>query len=672
MGNKDSMAVKVWPFRVKSKTANKVCYHLHMTTPTLKNRLACLLTILFGLLLPLVAPGKPMLAGSDRRETQQAAPEVPGDLFSWLDPLIEQTMQDAHIPGAVFVLVENGQIAYARGYGLADLARQTPVDVESSLWRVMSLSKPVTAVALMQLVEQNQIDLHTDVNIYLRSFQLADAFGAPVTADQLLTHSAGLDFDLDNIGTEAATPDELVGNARFLTDHPPARIFPPSQHYLYSNAAFDIAGQMVEEVSGVPFADYVERRIFQPLGMTHSSFVQPPPQPDDLVTGYEFDGESHQPIPLPLWQNPPSRAMTATAPDMARFMAALLGDGGPILRPTSVETLLDTHFTYRDGAAGIAYGWEEVNWLGVGALSKDGGAGGALSRIVLLPDQNAGFFLAYNLDDGFGLANAVTEAFLERRFPVELQLSAPAPGAAERGQALTGVYRLTTYSRQTLSKLLRLPWPDYPQVAAQADGRLLVHFAGETVHELIEVAPLHYRTSDGKLDYVFWQDAPGRPAGFAVGAFVTEKVAPYDTNAAHLLMLVAFVLIFLVSAVAGLTVNLRRPPASPLSRRTLWLLTAIAALNGFFIVAFFLLLQWVASGASNLAFNLGMPIELAALVAVPILTGALTVVLLILWLIGWRRRALSPRGLGLVGAFIAVCLLFIPWLNYWNLLGFRW
>jgi CubicO group peptidase (beta-lactamase class C family) len=351
----------------------------------------------------------------------QGGPRDAAELAAWLDPLIEQTMQEAHIPGAVFVLVENGQVAYARGYGLADLARRTPVDVETSLWRVMSLSKPVTAVAIMQLAEQGKLDLHSDVNTYLRSVKLLEAFGAPITADHLLTHSAGLDYDLDDIGTEAAEPAGLVGNAQFLADHTPARVFPPGQHFLYSNAAFDIAGQVVEDVSGRPFADYVDQQIFQPLGMARSSFDQPPPQADGLVTGYEFDG----------------------------------------------------------------------------------------------------------------------------------------------------------------AKLLRLPWPDYPRVSARSDGRLLVQFAPETetTHELIEVAPLHYRSGDGKLDYVFWQDATGRPAGFAVGDFVTEKVAPYDTNAAHILMLITFVGVFLASAVAGLVVSLRRPPTSPLARRTLWPLTAIAALN---------------------------------------------------------------------------------------------
>lgn len=609
---------------------------------------------------------------------QQAAPAAapidPEELAAWLDPLVEQKMAEAHIPGAVFLLVQDGQVAYARGYGLADLEQQAPVDVEGSLWRVMSLSKSVTAVAAMQLAEQGRLDLHADANTYLQSYKLPDAFGQPVTADQLLTHSAGLDWDLDDVGTEAATPDGLVGNARFLNDHPTRRDFPPGQGYLYSNAAFDVAGQIVEDVGGVPFADYVDQHIFQPLGMTRSSFIQPPPQADGLVAGYEFDGESHQPVPLPLWQDPPSRSMTATAPDMARFIQVLLGDGAPILQPESLQTLLDTHFTYLDGTPGLAYGWHDASWPGIDAVSKDGGAPGALSRILLLPDHNLGFFLAYNLDDDFNLGNAVTQEFLERGFPFEAQLPTPAPGAFERGQALAGVYRQTTYSRSTISKLLRLPWPDYPRVSAQEDGRLLVQFAPatETIHELIEVAPLHYRKSDGEFDYVFWQDAQGRPAGFAVGDWVTEKVAWYDTGRMHMLMLIAFVAVFLASAVAGLIISLRRPPTDRLARRSLWLLTATAALNFVFLVVFFLILQLVVLGLSNIDFALGMPTWLAALFVIPLLTIALTFVLLGLGLIGWRRNVFSRRGLALYGSFTLAALLFIPWLNYWNLLGFQW
>ena len=626
------------------------------------------LFIIIGFLL--ATAGRSSLA----RASAAAGPIDPAELAVWLEPLIGQQMAEAHIPGAVFLLVQDGQVAYARGYGLADLEQQTPVEVERSLWRVMSLSKSVTAAAVMQLAEKGQIDLHADANAYLRSYQLPEAFGQPITADQLLTHSAGLDWDLDDIGAEAATPADLIGNAPFLNQHPPRRAFPPGQHYLYSNAAFDLAGQMVEDVSGIPFAEYTDRYIFQPLGMAHSSFLQPPPQADGLVAGYEFDGQSHQPVELPFWQDPPSRSLTSTAADMARFIQAMLGDGAPILQAESLRALLETHFTYRDGQPGLAYGWHDISWPNIDAVAKDGGAPGALSRIFLAPDHDLGFFLAYNLDDDFGMADAIQREMLERTFPYQADLPPTAAGAAERGQALAGVYRQTTYSRLTIAKLLRLPWPDYPRVSALEDGRLMVQFAPdtETTHELLEMAPRHYRKSDGEFDYVFLQDAQGQPAGLAVGDWATEKVAWYDTGRAHMLMLVAFVAFFLGSAVAGLIIGLRRPPAHRLARRGLWLLTAIAALNFVFLVTFFLLLQSVVLGISNIDFAIGMPVWLAALFVLPLLTIALTVVLLALGLAGWRRRAFSGRGLALLGSFTLAALLFIPWLNYWNLLGFNW
>jgi CubicO group peptidase (beta-lactamase class C family) len=592
----------------------------------------------------------------------------PEELAAWLDPLVEQKMAEGHIPGAVFLLVKDGAVAYARGYGVADMAEQTPVDVEGSLWRVMSLSKPVTAVAAMQLAEQGRLELDTDIETYLRSIDLPEAFGQPITMHQLLTHSAGLDWDLDDIGTEAAEPPDLAGNAQFLAGNPPARIFPPGQHILYSNGAFDIAGQMVEDISGEPFAGYVERAIFQPLGMARSSFRQPPPVADGLVTGYEFDGAAHQPVPLPLYQDPPSRAMTATAPDMARFIRAMLGDGGPILRPESLQALLDTQFTYKDGTPGMAYGWDDMAWPAARVLWKDGAAAGALSRIVLVPEHELGFFLAYNLDDGMGLANAVTEEFLERAFPYEVQLPAPAPGAEERARELAGVYRPLGYSHHTIVKGLRLMWPDFPRVLALDDGRLEVRFSPDpsAAHELVEVEPLHYRTSDGRVQYVFRRNAQGQPAGFAAGAYVAEKVAWYDTSRAHQLMVVAFMAVFFLGAVAGLIASIRRPPASRLGQWSVWLLTLTAALNCA-VLAILLVVLGVAD--LNLAF--GMPAWLAAVAAVPLLTSALAVVLAVLGLLNWRLRTLAGRGLVLYGLVTLAALAFVPWLDYWNLLGFR-
>ncbi len=627
---------------------------------------ALLLLMVTGI--PSGAIDRPAVSGTEVQPAAQTDPVEPSALAAWLDPLVEQKMQEAHIPGAVLLVVADGEVTYARGYGLTNLEQQTPVDVEGSLWRVMSLSKSVTAVAVMQLAEQGRLDLHADANSYLRSFQLSEAFGAPMTAHHLLTHSAGLDWDLDDIGTLAATPEGLTGNAQFLNAHPPARIFPPGQHTLYTNAAYNIAGQLVEDVSGLPFAEYVAQNIFQPLGMARSSFVQPPPQAVGLVTGYTFDGENHWPLDLPLYQDPPSRAMTATAPDMARFIRALLDDGSPILQPRSLQTLLDTQFTYAPGLHGLAYGWNEMPWPGTRVLWKDGADSGALSRILLAPDRDLGIFLAYNLDDGFGLAGAVTDELLQRVFPYEAQLPTPASGAGERAAALTGAYRLISYSHHTIAKGLRLMWPDYPRVSTLGDGRLSVQFSPDGAgQELVEVEPLHYRTTDGRIDFIFQQDAQGRPVGFASGAYVTEKVAWYDTSRAHQMLLVFFLIAFLAATIAGIILSIRRPATGRLGRWSVRLLILTAALN-----AAFLVILAVVLGVSDVDFSLGLPAWLAVVSAGPILTGLLAVALAALWSVHWRRQTIPRRALALYAAFVLTALAFIPWLNYWNLVGFRW
>jgi hypothetical protein len=135
------------------------------------------------------------------------------------------------------------------------------------------------------------------------------------------------------------------------------------------------------------------------------------------------------------------------------------------------------------------------------------------------------------------------------------------------------------------------------------------------------VAPRQYRKSDGESDYVFYPDAPDQPAGFAVGDWVTERVAWYDTGQVHMLLLIAFLVLFLGGAVASWVIA-RRLPADSLARRGLWLLTATAALNFAFLVIFFLVFQLVVSGNAGINFDVGMPAWLAALFFLPLLTSS--------------------------------------------------
>jgi CubicO group peptidase (beta-lactamase class C family) len=114
----------------------------------------------------------------------QQGPTDPAELETFLDDFFTEKMEELHIPGAAFVMVKDGETFFSKGYGYADLENQIPVDPEQTIFRIGSVSKLFTATAAMQLVEQGSIDLNSNVNQYIKSFQLPDTYPEPVTPGQ--------------------------------------------------------------------------------------------------------------------------------------------------------------------------------------------------------------------------------------------------------------------------------------------------------------------------------------------------------------------------------------------------------------------------------------------------------------------------------------------------------
>jgi CubicO group peptidase (beta-lactamase class C family) len=149
-------------------------------------------------------PYAPMSAGNNAR----------------VDAVVAEQMTRRAAPGLVVAVVANGDTRLLRGYGVANLTTRSPVDPENAPLRVGSVSKSVTATAVMQLVEQHRLALDADVNRYLRDLQIPPAFGRPVTAGALLTHTAGFEDRL--VGTAAHTPSAVLSLAAFLARDLPA------------------------------------------------------------------------------------------------------------------------------------------------------------------------------------------------------------------------------------------------------------------------------------------------------------------------------------------------------------------------------------------------------------------------------------------------------------------
>ena len=239
------------------------------------------------------------------------------ELQNFADAFFAEQWKTLHIPGVVVVFVQKGEVIFAKGYGYADLETAAPLDPEVSVMRIGSISKPFVATAVMQLVEQGKLDLHADVNRYLTTFQIKDSFPEPVTLAQLLTHTSGFE---DPPYVSNTDPQQVMPLHEYLAATFVARTHRPGEVYSYSSCGYDLAALIVEEVSGIPFDQYVDQNIFKPLGMTHSRYVLAPPLPENLATGYFYQNAVQSPQPMDYDSGYPSGSIVSTAADMARFL----------------------------------------------------------------------------------------------------------------------------------------------------------------------------------------------------------------------------------------------------------------------------------------------------------------------------------------------------------------
>ncbi len=194
------------------------------------------------------------------------------------------------------VVVKDGQVLLAKGYGYADVEKRIPVDAEHTLFRPGSVTKLFTWTAVMQLVEQGKIDLQADVNTYLTAFQIPATYPQPITMLDLMAHTAGFEEPQSRIWWQSSA-EEMTSLEDYLAQNMPARVYPPGQMPAYSNYGATLAGYIVEQVSGEPYEQYIEAHIFTAAGhgsQHHGTAVCPRALAPDMSQGYSFNG-SYQP-----------------------------------------------------------------------------------------------------------------------------------------------------------------------------------------------------------------------------------------------------------------------------------------------------------------------------------------------------------------------------------------
>jgi len=328
---------------------------------------------------------------------------------------IASRMAHYRVPGVSIAVIADDAIAWARGYGLARAGDAAPVTPET-LFQAASISKPVTAVAALTLVESGRLALDTDVNATLKSWKIPSAKiadGAPVTLRELLSHTAGLTIH----GFAGYAADELRPTlAQILDGTPPANssavriAFKPGTTWRYSGGGYCVVQQLLIDATGEDFPTFLRERVLTPAGMNASTFEQPLPPTiasraaaGHRANGTRIDGDVH------IYPELAAAGLWTTPADLARFALALqraLDGQSGFFSHTTAETMLAIPL------AGSAYG------LGIGVknagknlqLSHDGANEGFRCALVVYPRLHVGAVVMTNSDSGGAVINETLRA----------------------------------------------------------------------------------------------------------------------------------------------------------------------------------------------------------------------------------------------------------------------
>jgi CubicO group peptidase (beta-lactamase class C family) len=367
------------------------------------------------------------------------------DLDGWLDGFMPYALSSGDIAGAVVVVVKDGQVLTEKGYGYADIKSGRKMDPQKTLVRPGSVSKLFVWTAVMQQVEQGKIDLDADVNKYL-DFKVPARDGQPITMRNLMTHTPGYEEHIKRLFVNG--PDRLQTLQAYMKTWSPNRVYAPGTVSAYSNYGAAMAGYIVERVSGEPFDDYMDRHIFAPLNMQHSTFRQPLPDKfkADMATGYLR--ASQGPRPYELVNGRPAGSSSVTADDMTHFMIAHLQNGQyngqSILKP---ETAIQMHAESKKlipplNPMALGFYHEDVN--GHVIVGHGGDTELFHSDLHLLVNDNIGIFMSMNSAGRDGATSYIREAllkgFMDRYFPSNAAPLPTASTAKEHAKAMEGLY----------------------------------------------------------------------------------------------------------------------------------------------------------------------------------------------------------------------------------------
>lgn len=359
--------------------------------------------------------------------------------FSELERFTANVMAEHHVPGAVVGVWQGGETRVLP-FGVTNVDCPQPV-AENTLFQVGSITKTFTALMMMQLVEEGRLDLEATVQSYLPDFRVADeTVSRQATIRHLLTHTAGWVGDLFEDTGEG--DDASARYVALMADLP--QLAPLGMAFSYNNAAFYLAGAVLEAVTGRFYADLLQERVLAPLEMSHSYL-----KPADVMTycyavGHDVQGEGEASVLRP-WALPravyPVGGLITTVPDLLRYGRFQMGDGAAEdgARLLTTDSLRQMHTPQakiwgETEAVGLSWFIKDVD--GVRILAHGGGTKGQVSYLFVAPERDFTAAIVTNSERGGQVTQAVYR-WLLREF---LGVDDPEPRPVESAESVLTEY----------------------------------------------------------------------------------------------------------------------------------------------------------------------------------------------------------------------------------------
>jgi CubicO group peptidase (beta-lactamase class C family) len=649
--------------------------------------------LLLSSVMPVLAEKSQAAAGKNEAviSSQPQGPTDAAEMEKFMDTLFARQMDEYHIAGAAVAVVKDGQLFFTKGYGYADLENKIPVDPATTIFRTGSVGKVFTWTAVMQLVEQGKLDLDTDVNTYL-DFRIPDTYPQPITLKHLMTHTSGIeDRWLESLTADSS---ELVPARDWLIANFPGRVRAPGEAAGYSNYNAMLAGYIVSRVSGEPYDDYIQKHIFDPLGMTHSTVH--PQMPENLLPfvskSYSYVDGAFQPFPIYFTQEAvlPSGFHQTSVTDMARFMIARLEGGSfggdastemRILKEDTARQMLTTLYTPDPRLKGTAYGLFDFSDNGQWVLGHTGYAPVMFSELLFLPDQHLGVYVVYNSFGARagGLADQHTgfqRAFFDHYYPAAAAtpFQSKAEFAPQAGR-FTGFYRAANSHSTTPEKVQYLF--ESLEIRDGGNGTLVVPLGEGLELRFVEVEPLYLRQVDGPYSMFFREDDQGNIVYMftdIIPEWGFRKLDWYETPGFNMVLAQVCVLLLLSMLPVGLIRFIRnrrsshdQNPALPSTRVADSILFGISLLNMLFLIGIVL---WFRPMHPSELHSIPSIIEIVMGLAV--LAAVLTAGALVYTVLAWKNGYWGIAYRVYYTLVTVAAVAFVWFLNYWNWLGWRY